>query len=307
MDEIDWAIIREVRSNCRISYRELAKRVGLSTTGAMNRVVAMEEDGTIMHFGVYPSNAMIDAEHYIVLIHTDASENIEELINSIGALPETIIVGELVTTKGRSYIATGQYVGSARLQEIGGTLRKIPGVKEVELHPIRRIMISDGAKMDLTRHHILVLKALNTDARMPVNKIAEESGLTRRRVRRILQSLAETGAFRFTTRVNFTKERMTELVIKTHYDDYDSSLLAFEDWHQNTERTGLVDVFYSVTEPDAFAWFMVKDIREVDRVSKTLANEPFVVSSTPMILKSMWKFPWLSRLKMEEMLSELDD
>ncbi|MHA2002985.1 MAG: AsnC family transcriptional regulator [Candidatus Thorarchaeota archaeon] len=307
MDEIDWRLLKELQQDCRISYRELAKRVGLSTTAAMSRVAAMQDDGTIMEFGVAPSNTMIDAEHYIVLIHTDTSENIEELIDEIGALPETIIVGELVTTKGRSYVATGQYVGSARLQEIGRILRKLPGVEEVELHPVRRILVSDGTKMVLTRHHLLVLKALTTDARMPINRIAEETGLTRKRVRKILQNFKDTGAFRFGTRANFTKKRRTELVIKTHYDDYDSSLRTFDEWCQNTERTELFDVFYSITEPIAFAWFMVKDIRDVDRVSKAFAKEPFVVSSTPLVLQSMWKFPWLSELKMDEMLSELDD
>jgi DNA-binding Lrp family transcriptional regulator len=307
VDEIDWAILREFWRNCRISYRELAKRVGLSTTAAMNRVAAMQEDGTLMGFGVSPSNAMIGAEHYFVVIHTDASENIEEFVGEVGALPETIVVGELASTRGRSYVATGQYIGSTRLQEIGRILRGLHGVEEVELHPMRRIMRSDGGKMDLTRHHLLVLRSLTKDARMPVNEIAEETELTRRRVRKILHGLTETGAFIFGARVNFTKKRLTELAIRIHYGDYDSSRRTFDEWRLNTAQTGLIDVYYSVTEPVALAWFLVKDIREVDRVSKKLAKETFVLSSNPMVLQSMWKFPWLSKFKMDEMLEGLDD
>lgn len=307
MDDIDWAILREVGRNCRISYRELAKRIGLSTTAAMSRVASMQKDGTLMHFRVIPSNAMIGAEHYTAIIHTDASEDIEEFIVQIAALPETIIVGELASTRGRSYISNGQYIGSARLQEIGRLFRGFHGVAEVELHPTRRLFVPDGAKMELTKHHLLVLRALNRDARMSVNEIAEETGLTRRRVRRILNILTETGAFIFGMRANFSKKRLTELVIRTEYSSYDSSLLTFEEWRQNTGQTGLIAVFYSVTEPVAFAWFLVEDIRAVDKVAKTLAQQPFVVSSTPMVLQSMRKSRWLARLKLDEMLEGLDD
>lgn len=161
--------------------------------------------------------------------------------------------------------------------------------------------------MNLTRHHLLVLRSVAKDARMPVNEIAEETGLTRRRVRKILKSLTETSAFIFGARGDFTKKRMTELIIRTHYDDYDSSLRAFEGCREDTAETGLYDVYYSATDPIAFVWYMVDDIREVDRVSKTLSKEPFVVSSTPMVLKSMKKFPWFAKLKLDEMLQGLDD
>ncbi len=307
MDDIDWAILREVGRNCRISYRELAKRVGLSTTAAMSRVASMQKDGTLVDFSVRPSDAMIGAEHYVAILHTDASEDIEEFIGQIGALPETIIVGELASTIGRSYVVEGQCIGSARLQGIGRILRGLHGVTEVELHPVTRFKRPRGGKMDLTRHHLLVLRSLAKDARLPVNEIAEETGLTRRRVRRILKSLTETRAFLFTARGDFTKKRMTELVIRTHYDDYDSSLRAFEGCRETTAETGLYDVCYSATDPVAFVWFMVDDIREVDRVSKALSKEPFVVSTTPMVLKSMHKFPWFARLKLLEMLEGLDD
>lgn len=307
VDDIDWAILREVGRNCRISYRELAKRVGLSTTAAMNRVASMLNDGTLVEFLVRPSDAMIGAEYYTAIVHTDASEDIEEFISRIGALPETIIVGELAGTLGRSYIATGQCIGSARLQEIGRILRGLHGVTEVELHPVTRFKRPSGGKMDLTRHHLLVLRSLAKAARMPVNEIAEETGLTRRRVRKIIKSLTETGAIIFTARGDFTRKRMTEVIVRTHYNDYDSSLRAFEGCREDTADTGLYDVYYSVTDPVAFAWFMVDDIREVDRVSKTLSKESFVVSSTPMVLKSMRKFPWFARLKLYEMLEGLDD
>ncbi|MFW9911057.1 MAG: AsnC family transcriptional regulator [Candidatus Thorarchaeota archaeon] len=306
MDEVDWRILDELGENCRISYRELAKRVGLSTTATMNRVVAMEDDGTIALYVVLPSSAMIGANGYTALIHTDASEDSEEFMKAIVALPETIIVGELATTKGRSYVTTGQWIGAQRLQEIGRFFREPEAVEEVELHPIRRTLVSKGSKMELTKHHLLVLKALNINARKPINEISEETGLTRRRVRNILKSLMESGAFRFIIRMNLTTKRMTEVVVRIHYNDYESSLHWYEELRQSGDLGSLFDMFYSITDPIAFAWFFVDDVRGVNRLSKEIAKESFVVSSTPLVLHSMKKSPWLAQIKLEEMISELD-
>jgi DNA-binding Lrp family transcriptional regulator len=306
MDEVDWLIIDELDKNCRISYRELAKRVGLSTTATMNRVVAMQDDGTIVQYVVLPSSAMIGAQGYIALIHTDASEDSEEFMEAIVALPETIIVAELATTKGRSYVTTGQWIGAQRLQEIGRFFREPEAVGEVELHPTRRTLVSSGSMMELTKHHLLVLRALNTNARKPINEISEETGLTRRRVRKILWSLMESGAFRFIIRLNLTTKRMTEVIVRIRYNDHGSSLHWYEELRQSGDLGALFDMFYSITDPIAFAWFFVDDIQGVNRLSKEIAKKSFVVSSTPLVLHSMKKSPWLAQIKLEEMISELD-
>lgn len=47
LDEHDVRILRELQKDARISYRELAKKVGLSTTAVISRVKALEERGVI--------------------------------------------------------------------------------------------------------------------------------------------------------------------------------------------------------------------------------------------------------------------
>ena len=305
LDEIDWRILDELGENCRISYRELAKRVGLSTSGVMNRVALMREDGMIQCFFVIPSSTMIGAEGYAAIIHTDASENVNEFIDQVGGLQERIMLGELASTKGRTYFTTGQFIGLARLGEIGRYLRSLSGVDEVEIHPLKRMSVTKGKKMDLTRHHLLVLRSLLKDARKPIHEIADETGLSRKRVRRVLQELMESGAFRFSVRSHPSRKRMTEVIIKAEYNDYDVSYHEFEKAIQNGENTGIFDVFYSTIGPVAFAWFYCKDIQDANEVARDLSSAAFVNHATTFLFRSTWKYPWLAEYKLKEMVESI--
>jgi DNA-binding Lrp family transcriptional regulator len=204
-------------------------------------------------------------------------------------------------------VTMGQWIGAQRLQEIGRFFREPEAVEEVELHPVRRTWVSKGSKMELTKHHLLVLRALNTDARKPINEISEETGLTRRRVRIILQSFMESRAFRFMIRMNLATKQMAEVIVRIRYNDYESCLRRFEELRKSRELGSFEHSSFSITDPIAFAWFAVDDVQGINRLSKEIPKEPFVVSSTPLVLHSMKQSPWLARIKLEEMISELDD
>ncbi len=47
LDEVDKAILKELISNARLSFREIARRVGVSTATVANKVRRMEEEGVI--------------------------------------------------------------------------------------------------------------------------------------------------------------------------------------------------------------------------------------------------------------------
>ena len=47
LSRIDRKILKELQSNGRMSYAELARRVGLTATPCMERVKRMERDGVI--------------------------------------------------------------------------------------------------------------------------------------------------------------------------------------------------------------------------------------------------------------------
>lgn len=47
LDALDWRILRELQDDARLSYNELARRVGLSSPSVAERVRRMEEAGVI--------------------------------------------------------------------------------------------------------------------------------------------------------------------------------------------------------------------------------------------------------------------
>ena len=57
LDSIDWQILRELQADARLSYNELARRIGLSSPAVAERVRRMEDAGVIAgyHANVDPS------------------------------------------------------------------------------------------------------------------------------------------------------------------------------------------------------------------------------------------------------------
>jgi len=47
LDSLDWSILRELQADARLSYNELARRVGLSSPTVAERVHRMEDAGVI--------------------------------------------------------------------------------------------------------------------------------------------------------------------------------------------------------------------------------------------------------------------
>lgn len=52
MDKIDWKILKELQENARISFAELGRRVGLTTSAVIERVRKLEDAGVIVGYRV---------------------------------------------------------------------------------------------------------------------------------------------------------------------------------------------------------------------------------------------------------------
>jgi len=57
LDEVDRAILKELVGNARLSFREIARRIGVSTATVVNKVRKMEEEGVIRGY-----TALVDLE-----------------------------------------------------------------------------------------------------------------------------------------------------------------------------------------------------------------------------------------------------
>ena len=131
LDELDRRILRELRTDGRLSNTKLAEKVGLSTTPCWNRVRALEEGGMIEGYAAllsqtalgYPDTVIIE-----VTLDRHDDEIFEKFGQALAALPEVM----------EAYLLTGDYdylikvavAGTAGYEEfLRKKLYKLPGLK----------------------------------------------------------------------------------------------------------------------------------------------------------------------------------
>ena len=95
MDTIDWAIIRILQDDARVTNRELAARVHVSTSTSSERTRALHASGIIS--GYHASIAMDALGRHVqaliaVTIRPPTRQNIEGFRNWTAELPEVISV-----------------------------------------------------------------------------------------------------------------------------------------------------------------------------------------------------------------------
>ena len=311
LDVIDVKILNEFYRNARISYRELAKRVGLSTTAVMKRVNSLMDAGTIREFVVMPSHAMIGAERFWALIHTDGSEDEENLADSLGSLPEVHAVIRLVSPRGRSYLLYGNYIGSIRLSEIAAYFRRLDGVEEAELHNViaNWMRVSNwgrGEKMELTKQHLLALKSLKQNPRIQVKELSDETGLSLRKARRLLREIEDSGAFYFMVRTDPMVEGPT-FRVKMQLADNEITPQQLLSSMQDICGEHTYGLGFSVTEPIAFSLTVGVDVLQMQRMFLAIERLPFVAAATPLMVLTYRAYPHLSQHRLDEILEGLTD
>lgn len=57
MDEMDWALLRELQADARLSYSELSRRVHLSPPAVAERVRRLEESGVVTGYHAHVDRA----------------------------------------------------------------------------------------------------------------------------------------------------------------------------------------------------------------------------------------------------------
>ena len=132
LSRIDSKILRELQNDGRISYAELARRVGLTTTPCMERVKRMEREGVIKTYTALLDPAYLNASLvvFVQIRLTRTSQDIFEQFTQVAiALPE---VQECYLVSGNfDYLIKARVGDMAAYREfLGETLLTLPGVQE---------------------------------------------------------------------------------------------------------------------------------------------------------------------------------
>jgi Lrp/AsnC family leucine-responsive transcriptional regulator len=183
VDLTDKQILIALANNPRMSFRALARHLELSVTAVRNRVVKLEDTGVIRRYFISPSFAMLNAEFFLAFLQIKHPPPSEAFRDHLGAY--TMIDHVNLLADG-NVLCWGKYVGSQGLDELTQFLYGLEPVSDVELHTL---LVERGKNCPLNSMHIQVLRCLRKDVRMPVSEISQSTGLTQRRVRKLLVEL----------------------------------------------------------------------------------------------------------------------
>ncbi len=301
VDAVDKRILLELDVNCRISFEELGRRLDMTSNAVKKRFDKLLDSGVIDEFVVAFKPAMTGAEYLIAEVSTDGSEDEEKFISNIGDNEMTVQMGLLAGGEGRTYMVHAEYIGSEGLLELSSFLRNLDSVTNVEVHTIAT---DSGTKVDLTNMHLRILRHLIEDPRMIISELARRSGLTARRVRKLLAELIEGRGFWFSTRWNLSAGDSTEFYVRIEYDERKGTTDDIEEWLREEYPLVYWYSYTSALEPVIFTKFVTEHFREAEPITRRVTAADFAKATRTMICYPVKKFPRLGHIKLQEMLAD---
>jgi DNA-binding Lrp family transcriptional regulator len=261
-------------------------------------VTKLLETGFIRDWYVGFNPVMIDAQFAFIEVTTDGSHDEKWLIETLGSHPMIFVLLPLTTG---DFILHAYFIGTTALLELGSFIRSVKGVTNVKIHPTTA---GRGRKMELKPLHLRVLQQLDEDPRASISELARDTGLTARRVRRIVNELVESDAFDFSFIWNPNAGDSLAFISKIRYD---SKEILPEEIDKRTREEYPLEYFYShvsAIEPVIFSVFMVDHLFDIQKISNHLRKLHGVQALNTMIYYSATVLEPLTHRRMMELISE---
>lgn len=290
----------ELQSNCRVSYQELSRTYGISANAIRRRILHLEETGEIAGYSVYLSPAMMGVERLFGLLSSDGTRDEVELVDEIGS--HRNILAAAAYSNG-TYALIAEYRGPEEFLDIGSFLRKLNSIEAVELHPI---LAPRGTAMEFSALHLRVLKSLLEDPRMSVVEIADKSGLTARRVRRLLDQLENSGAIRFRALLELGAASSIPFIAKITWNEKKTTYLPILDWIEKTYPLTHWESFVSASAPVLYSLLAAENLTEVTKLAREIRNHPPVKGVVTIISEYHKFFAIYRQSKLREMIGSVD-
>ncbi|MGY5859803.1 MAG: winged helix-turn-helix transcriptional regulator [Candidatus Thorarchaeota archaeon] len=305
MDAIDRTIIQMAYANCRISYEALARIVNLTPNAVKNRVNNLIDSRVLSQFLIAYAPGAIDAESYQAVVLTNGTENSKDFVNIMGANPAIGHISTLATVKGGAYLLWGEFIGTEMLHEVSTFLRNLDEVEDVDLY----VVLADQEILtgEFSNLHIKVLQVLRENPLMQTSEIAQKTSISPKTVRRALREITEGGKVKFIARPDLAAGSLVNIHIRIRWNEKKISLQELRNWLYDKYPIEFWSPFASASEPMMIAEFVVNDLHEADRISSELHQVDFIDSHTVMVAFSSGKYPYLSQIRLNELLDQTKD
>ncbi|MGY5853679.1 MAG: winged helix-turn-helix domain-containing protein, partial [Candidatus Thorarchaeota archaeon] len=258
---------------------------GVSANAIKRRIVNLVDSGIIEKFIVTISHAMADTELLIAYVVTSGSIPDDEFIDLVGGNKMVVRAG---FDSSRACVLIVEYKGSTGLAEIGSFLRGIESVESVELHPIPT---EQGDKIDLSTIHLRVLRFLVEDPRMSIVELSKKSGLSTKRIRRVIQDMMDSDAIQFKIITNLNEGESTHFSIRSTWDERKINAEDIIEFLKERFPSELWRVYTSASEPVIFASFIVEHIRVSELVLRALRELESVQPNAARVIYLQRGFP----------------
>lgn len=300
-DIIDKEICFELDADCRVSYQTLSRKFNLSVNAIKKRIDKLIESGVIHQFEVVLSRAMSGGAEWVMAdIFTDGSEDIEVFINQLGDYPGIDWVAPLV---GGGYQIRALAPPVEGLAELGRFIRSLNPVTDVKIHTFMSPRARRGRKASFTQLQLRVLRSLIDNARMPISHIAKQTGLTPKRVRRVLQELYDSDAVHFNTQIDFTAKLENILLInQIQLNEATAQLEDVIAWFQKHYPFKHWSSIQYSDEPTVLSYFIVHRTLDAEQINQAIKKAPFTKTVQTNIAYKIRIFPSLSRIHLEKFL-----
>jgi DNA-binding Lrp family transcriptional regulator len=305
LDAIDRTIIQMAYANCRISYEALARIVKLTPNAVKNRVHNLIDNRVLSQFLITYAPGAIDAESYQAVVLTTGMENSADFVKVMGANPMVGHISTIATVKGGAYLVWGEFIGTEMLHEVSTFLRNLEEVQDVDLY----VVLSNHEHLtgEFSNLHLKVLRVLRTNPLMQTSEIAQKTNLSPKTVRRALHEITEDGKVKFIARPDLAAGSLVNIHIRMYWNEKKISLQKLLEWLNGKYPIEFHSPFASATEPMMIAEFVVSDLQEAERISNEIRQADFIDSSTTMVAFASGKFPYLSQIKLNELLDQAEE
>jgi DNA-binding Lrp family transcriptional regulator len=183
LDDIDLQIIRILFKDCRIPYRQMAIKIGLTSNAIKSRVNKLIERKIIQRFLAIPDPFVFgyNREYFLILKFSKADMiRADEIIRKVNLMGETVFYVKLVGAVLFLYLIAKP-----------GAEKKIDVIADL-LNTAKfdyKFSILEDAKIKLTNSDFKIIKCLVADPRMEIKEISTNTSLSARTVSRRLEKM----------------------------------------------------------------------------------------------------------------------
>jgi len=140
MDELDLAVVDKLTADARVSFRKIAKDLGVSPDTVINRYQALQKEGVIRGSTIVLNSRKIGYHAMVVFLidvsparispaqipPADSSQILEQLIRMPNIIVATKSVGD------HDLLAIGVVTGFEHLAKVKDEIAKMTGVRDIQ-------------------------------------------------------------------------------------------------------------------------------------------------------------------------------